>query len=395
MIGPRPYDEPRMTVAPGASPPAGSSSRLPALPKVRRTEGGRVVAGVCSGIAAALGADPTLIRLVFAILAFAGGSGIVLYLGLWLLLPAPTARGRRGRAGKAAGVAVVVAAGLLAMSGLGFASSSLIPAALIAFGVLVVSRGAGTGRRSWLVLGFVLIVGGTGLYVNESGPFGGADGVVAPGAVAIALIAVVAPWLWRLANERDAERLERIRSQERAELAARVHDSVLQTLALIQRRADDSRGVAALARQQERELRGWLYGRGVGGDATVVAAVERAAAHVEELHGVRVDVVSAGEAPLDSRLDALVLAAREAMTNAAKFSGADAISVYVEAGDGGATVFVRDRGAGFDPAAVPDDRHGIRDSIELRLARHGGTATIASTPGAGTEVELTMPAAAP
>ena len=383
-----------MTSARGAWPAAGSSSRLPALPKVRRSDEGRVVAGVCSGIAAALGADPSLIRLVFAILAFAGGSGIVLYLGLWLLLPPPDSPHPRRGAARAAGVALLVAAGFLALRGLGLADSLLIPAALIALGVLVVSRGAATARSSRLVLGFVLIVGGTIFYVNESGPFGD-EGLVAPGAVAIALIAVVAPLLWRLASERDAERLERIRSQERAEVAARVHDSVLQTLALIQRRADDSRQVGALARQQERELRSWLYGRALEDEATVVGAVERAAAEVEALHGARVDVVSAGDAPLDARLDALVLAAREAMTNAAKFSGADAVSVYVEAGDGGATVFVRDRGVGFDRRGVPDDRHGLRESIERRMAHHGGTAAIVSTPGSGTEVELTMPAPAP
>ncbi len=358
-----------------------------------RTDERRVVAGVCSGIAAALGADPSLIRLVFAILAFAGGSGIVLYLGAWLLLPPPGSTARGGAA-KAGGVALLAVAGFLALRGLGLAESLLIPAALIALGVVVVSRGAGTLTRSRLALGFLLIVGGTPFYVNESGPFGDDGGAVAPGAVAIALIAVVAPWLWRLASERDAERLERIRSQERAEVAARVHDSVLQTLALIQRRAEDSREVATLARQQERELRNWLYGRALGGDRTVVTAVERAAADVEELHGVRVDVVSAGDAPLDERLDALVLAAREAMTNAAKFSGADAVSVYVEAGAGAATVFVRARGVGFDPRAVPDDRHGIRESIERRMARHGGTAAIMTTPGSGTEVELTMPLSA-
>jgi signal transduction histidine kinase len=384
-----------MTSAPGASPTAGRSSRLPALPKVARTDDGRVVAGVCSGIAAALSADPSLVRLVFAILAFAGGSGIVLYLGLWVLLPPPGAREPRRGAARAAGLALVALAALFGMGGLGLAGSLLIPAALIALGVLVVARGAAKGSKSRLVLGFVLIVGGTIYYVNESGPFGGDGDVVAPGAVAIALIAVVAPWLWRLARERDEERLERIRSQERAEMAARVHDSVLQTLALIQRRADDPRAVGALARQQERELRGWLYGRELGGDGTLVGAVERAAADVEELHGTRIDVVSAGEAPLDARLDTTVLAAREAMTNAAKFSGADAVSVYVEAGDRGATVFVRDRGAGFERDAVPDDRHGIRESIEQRMARHGGSAAITSTPGAGTEVELTMPAAAP
>ena len=384
-----------MTSVPGASPAAGATSRLPALPNLRRSDDGRVVAGVCSGLAAALGADPSLIRLVFAILAFAGGSGIVLYLGLWLLLPPPATPHGRGGTARAAGVALVAAAGLLAMRGLGLDGSLLIPAALIALGALVVSRGAATRKRSLLVLGIVLIVGGTSFYVNESGPFGEGGGVVAPGAVAIALIAVVAPLLWRFASERDAERLERIRSQERAEVAARVHDSVLQTLALIQRRADDPRQVGALARHQERELRAWLYGRALEGHATVVNAIERVAAETEELHGVRVDVVSAGDAAMDPRLDALVLATREAITNAAKFSGAEAVSVYVEVGPDGATVFVRDRGVGFDRDAVPADRHGIRESIERRMARHGGTAAIVSAPGSGTEVELTMPVAAP
>jgi signal transduction histidine kinase len=170
-----------------------------------------------------------------------------------------------------------------------------------------------------------------------------------------------------------------------------VHDSVMQTLALIQREAGDATRVATLARQQERELRAWLYGRRADDDATLAHAVEQAAAEVEQLHGVRIETVTAGDAPLDERLEALVLAAREAMTNAAKFAGTDVISVYVEGGDGGASVFVRDRGVGFDPATVPTDRHGLSESIELRMERHGGSAAVSSAPGAGTEVELRMP----
>jgi signal transduction histidine kinase len=201
----------------------------------------------------------------------------------------------------------------------------------------------------------------------------------------------VGPWVWRLARERDAERLERIRAQERADLAARVHDSVLQTLALVQREKDDPRRVAALARRQERELRAWLYGdRGREGD-TLGRALEDALADVEELHGVRVELVQTGDCPLDDRLRALVLAAREAVANAAVHAGVSDVSVYAEAADGEVTVFVRDRGRGFDPAAVPDDRRGITDSIEARLARHGGTAVVRSTVSEGTEVELRMP----
>ena len=378
-------------VAHGVPAEGGSTTRLRPLSELRRREDGAVVAGICSGVAHALGVDPTAVRLVFAILSLAEGSGIVLYLGLWLFLAPPDAPDRaRGGAARAAAIALLGLAAFLLLRGLGLAGSLLLPAALIALGVVLVSVRSGERRRtSRLVLGLVLVVGGTTIYVNESGPFGDA-GAGAPGAVAVALVAIVGPWLWRLASERNAERLERIRTQERAEVAARVHDSVMQTLALIQRHAGDSRRVATLARQQERELRGWLYGRPSGHEATLVRAIDAAAAEVEQLHGVRVDVVSAGDAPLDDRFDALALAAREAMTNAAKFARVDAVSVYVEASEKSATVFVRDRGIGFVPETVPPDRHGLRESIELRMARHGGTATVTSAPGAGTEVELSV-----
>jgi signal transduction histidine kinase len=370
----------------------GSTNRLPSLPEIRRRDEGAVVAGVCSGVAHALGVDATAVRLVFAILTLAGGSGIVLYLGAWLFLPPPEAAERpRGRAARAAAIALLAVAGFLLLQGLGLAGSLLIPAALIAGGVVLVSRRSGERRQtSRLVLGLVLVVAGTIVYVNESGPFGEAGGALAPGGVAVALVAIVGPWLWRLAWERDAERLERIRTQERAEVAARVHDSVMQTLALIQRHVEDPRRVATLARHQERELRAWLYGRRSDADATLVGAVDAAAAEVEQLHGVPVEVVSAGDAPLDDRLAALVLAAREAMTNAAKFARVSDVSVYVEVGEQGASVFVRDRGVGFDPESVPPDRLGLRESIERRMTRHGGSATVTSAPGAGTEVELRM-----
>jgi signal transduction histidine kinase len=209
--------------------------------------------------------------------------------------------------------------------------------------------------------------------------------------VAGALLLVVGPWVWQLAVERDAERTARIRTDERAEVAARVHDSVLQTLALIQRSAEDPKRIAALARRQERELRGWLYGDGVAPGETLVGALEEAAAEIEETHGVRVELASGGDCPLDGRVAAVVLAAREAMQNAAKFAGTDEVSVYAEADERELSVFVRDRGAGFDRTSVPADRRGLVESIEGRLLRAGGRATIASTPGEGTEVELRLP----
>jgi signal transduction histidine kinase len=205
--------------------------------------------------------------------------------------------------------------------------------------------------------------------------------------VAGALVLVVGPWLWQLTTERT----ERIRLQERAEVAARIHDSVLQTLALIQRHAGDPVRVATIARRQERELRRWLYGSGVSDAESLVAALADTAADVEELHGVPVELATAGDTRLDDGTRQLVLAAREAMTNAAKFSGAAEIAVYAEVGADTVSVFVRDRGAGFDRTAVAPDRRGIAESIEGRLERAGGTATIVTAPGAGTEVELRLP----
>jgi signal transduction histidine kinase len=201
-----------------------------------------------------------------------------------------------------------------------------------------------------------------------------------------ALALVVGPWVWQLA----AERTERIRLEERGEIAARIHDSVLQTLALVQLHATDPARVAAIARRQERELRRWLYGGGFGTATTLADALAEAAADVEELHGVRIEIASAGDTPLDDTVAQLVLAAREAMTNAAKFSGSDDISVYAEAAEGLVSVFVRDRGVGFDRSAVPSDRRGVTESIEGRMQRAGGTAAVVTAHGEGVEVELTL-----
>ncbi|MHB1242351.1 MAG: sensor histidine kinase [Gaiellaceae bacterium] len=169
-----------------------------------------------------------------------------------------------------------------------------------------------------------------------------------------------------------------------------MHDSVLQTLALVQREADDPRRVATLARRQERELRSWLYpAPGAADGGGLAAAIDAAAAEVEELHGVRVELVRTGDVPVDRRVEAIVLAAREAMANAARHSGAAEVSVYVDVGEDEIAIFVRDRGAGFDPDAVPADAHGIAESIRGRMARAGGTADVATSPE-GTEVELRL-----
>ena len=333
-----------------------------------------MIAGVCGGIASALGVDATLVRLAFALLALAGGAGIVLYFALWLY-------GRR----RVLGTLLMGAAGVAFLVALGLPTAAVIGIGLILAGIAVVLARGGSIRPggSLPILGIALTMGGA---VTLLGKAGASASLIGPGAIAGALLLVFAPWLWQLAQQR----LERIRLEERAEVAARVHDSVLQTLALIQRHSGDEARVSSIARRQERELRRWLYGRGFGDGKTVEDALAEAAADVEELHGVKIELASAGDAPLDEDTEQLVLAAREAMTNAAKFAGGE-IAVYAEATADSVSVFVRDRGAGFDRAAVPADRRGLAESIEGRLARAGGSATIRSAPGEGTEIELTMP----
>jgi signal transduction histidine kinase len=351
-------------------------SRIPALP-FERTEQDRVVAGICGGIAQALGVDATLVRLVFAFLALAGGAGILLYLALWVWTS-----GRRS----VFGVLLVALSAMAILFALGLPDEVVLGIGLIVAGiVLLVRRGASLRPGgSFTIPGVALTMAGA---VVMLGGLGSSPAFVAPGALAGALLLVLLPWTWQVVSERS----ERIRLAERAEVAARIHDSVLQTLALIQRHAADQQRVTSLARRQERDLRRWLYGSGYGTAATLVDALADAAADVEDAHGVRIEVATSGDAPLDEPLTQLVLAAREALTNAAKHSGSDEIAVYAEAGPEETAVFVRDRGAGFERAQVGADRRGITESIEARMLRAGGRATITSSPGDGTEVELTIP----
>lgn len=343
----------------------------------------RVIAGVCAGIAQTLAVDPTLVRLVFALLALAGGAGIVLYLALWAWA-----------SGKRTWVAALLAfvAGCVLLGALGLSNRSVAGIALIGLGLALAWRQGGSFHPEAPLSYGGIAVAALGAVVLLSGG-GTSSALLAPGAVAGALLLIGGPWVWRLAVERDVERTARIRTEERSDMAARVHDSVLQTLALIQKHAQEPRRVASLARRQERELRGWLYGDQPLGDesASLVAALEAAAGDVEELHGVRVELASAGDCPTDESVSALVLAAREAMTNAAKFAGVDEIDVYAEVTQDAIDLFVRDRGAGFDREAVPADRRGLVESIEGRMERAGGRATVVSGPGGGTEVELHLP----
>jgi signal transduction histidine kinase len=220
---------------------------------------------------------------------------------------------------------------------------------------------------------------------------------IAGAAVVIAgLVLMLGPWLVRLGRDLAEERRQRIRSQERAEVAAHLHDGVLQTLALIQKRAADGRAVRRLALAQERELRAWLYGTGRPEEpATVAGLLRRELDDVEDRHGVRLDAVLVGDAPLDEAARALVAAGREAALNAARHAGVEAVHVFLEVEPERISLFVRDRSQGFEPAAVPPDRRGVADSICNRVRRHGGTAHVRSAPGEGAEVELTMPRRVP
>jgi signal transduction histidine kinase len=239
--------------------------------------------------------------------------------------------------------------------------------------------------------GGVFMTGGLALYLNS------VDAIALVGNVALAvgltiagILLIFGPWVWRLIGQLGTERSERVRSEERAEMAAHLHDSVLQTLALMQR-TDDPKAMSMLARQQERELRGWLYGPEPSPDGeTMRSALETSAARLESVHQVPVDVVIVGDAPMDDSVRALVAASGEAITNAAKHSGAALISVYAEATDEVADVFVSDHGKGFDRGTADPDRKGISESIVGRMERAGGTAVITSTPGEGTEIHMSV-----
>jgi signal transduction histidine kinase len=396
---------------------------------LRRDRSNGVVAGVCAGIAKQAGVDVVLVRIVFVALAFAGGLGIVLYLLLWAFVPVEGAAGRsialprihgRGAIEVGVGAGLLLLSVLLTLRGLGVwvADAIVWPGVLIAAGGALLWHQAGSTAApaadaadeesapddeepvvvaSRTGIGVALVIAAGVAFLSAAGALSAARSVpLSVFVVAVVLGVIFGPWIVRLARSLTEERAERIRTQERAEISAHLHDSVLQTLALVQQRSDDPRAVEALARRQERELRAWLGRRtGPGGTDTLGAALEAAAGEVERDHGARVEVVNVGDAPLDERTTALVAAAREAMVNAAKFGGGSVVDVFAEAGEDRVEVFVRDRGPGFDPARIGADRRGVRESIIGRMERHGGRAVINSVAGEGTEVELTLPAAAP
>lgn len=374
---------------------------------LQRAASGRALGGVCAGLAEHLGLSTFVVRLAFAAMTLAGGVGIVLYAAFWVIVPQRDDQGEEPIEGRgqllALGAVVVAGLLLLAQAGVVRTSASLLPVGAAVLGVAILWRQADEAQRvRWRVTaggprgvvrgvgGTVLVLAGAAGFLATRGQLGSArQALFATGVAVVGVAVLTGPFWLRMTADLTAERRERIRVQERAEVAAHVHDSVLQTLALIQKAADDPREVTRLARSQERELRGWLYRPAA--DTTFSGALERAAAEVEETHRTPVEVVVVGDCPVDEHLTALVHAAREAMVNAAKHSGAGQVQVYAEVEPTQLTVFVRDRGSGFDVAAVPGDRYGLAQSVVGRMQRHGGTALVRSTPGEGTEVQLVLP----
>lgn len=387
-----------------------------------------MIGGVAAGLAEHFGLPVLYVRIAFVVATWFNGAGLIAYALMWRFLPlaadraapgleAAARRGARTTSTRSMASAdalqtfAILAVGvgvlwLLQVWGLGVGWAVLAPLILAVTGVALIWRqfddaawsrwmfqSSGLGALARLALGTLLVVSAGLYFVTQERGWAGLADVVSAVAVALAGLALIlGPWIYKLSTELASERRERLRSQERADVAAHLHDSVLQTLALLQRSADDPAAVATLARRQERELRAWLFGDESDRGETLAAAVRSIAAEIESDHQVEVDVVTVGDRPLDAGLRATTQATREAVVNAAKHARVSHIDVYVEVAEAGVDIFVRDRGVGFDPEVIDGDRMGLRRSIIDRLERHGGAAAIKSQPGWGTEVHLSLAA---
>jgi signal transduction histidine kinase len=380
-----------------------------------RSQDQRVVAGVAGGLAERFGVDPVYVRACFVALTVAGGVGIFAYLLLWTAADqkrAPDAVVRPPRTLRDLGTLCVLLGVMLVLRTVGFwlGDGVVWPVALVALGSSIIwsrsddnqawnrlataaTNAEAPGRTALLRLaaGGVLVVAGVALFLV------GSDAITSSGGAIIAVVItglgvglILGPWMVRQAQQLTDERRERIRSQERAEVAAHLHDSVLQTLAMIQR-SDSPRRMVSLARSQERELRAWLYDADDQQVERLQPMFEDVAARIEQRYDLPVELVVVGDMLVDDQVRALAAASYEALQNAAQHSGADSVSMYVEVEPEHVTVFIRDEGKGFDPQALPGDRRGIAESIVGRMSRHDGAATIRSEAGAGTEVELQLP----
>jgi signal transduction histidine kinase len=397
---------------------------------MRRSSDSRVLAGICGGLSHTTGIDVTILRIGFVLIGLASGVPVLVYALAWLIVPiegestnifSRAINDRRGIRLVIAVVPLVIGTQIVvSVLHIGFVGIVSWPVFLAAGVTILIWRNASDAERVWmnddlvpmlsigsegggrwkLVLrvsaGALLAAGGIVVLLlghpstAALRPLGGALLVIA------AIVVVFGPWWLSLARDLISEREARTLAEERAQMAAHVHDSVLQTLALIQRSAEDPQNVVRLARAQERELRAWLFeGRPPGTiseDATMLTeGVGLLQRHIEADHGITVQVVLVGDCELTEGLRALLDAAREATVNAAKWSGAPQVSLYAEVERQAVMLYVRDRGQGFDPEDVPADRQGITQSIRARMARYGGAVIIRSAPGEGTDVELSMP----
>ncbi|WP_286175780.1 ATP-binding protein [Arthrobacter sp. NEB 688] len=413
---PTPYEPAATRVRTDAGPVPGA---LPSRPPLVRDRSAGWTPGVCDAVARHLGVSRRLVRVAMVVLAFSGGAGVAAYLFLWALTP--EADGPAGGAGPVqarawserrrwavllvAGVVLVAAGAALLVPGVGVSArgSVLLPLFVIGVGAVVAwSNLDATQRSRWLTggpdgMGWVRVLLGSGLALvgvlvlvtRGSSVSVLWDAVLAALAVLVGALILAAPWALRLWGDLRREQDAAVRATERADIAAHLHDSVLQTLALIQRQSADPAAVTRLARAQERELRSWLYDGPQGSQASLAAAVTEVAHEVEDLHGVPVDLVVTGDRPFEQHGVALSRALREALLNAVRH-GAPPVTAYVEIGPSGVEAFVRDRGEGFDLDAVPEDRLGVRQSVLGRMERHGGSARVRRRDD-GTEVELRLP----
>lgn len=382
---------------------------FPAAPAGRSLVGDDpVVLGAAAALAVHADADPVAVRLGFVVLTVAAGVGLPLYGLAWLVfvwrqeVPARPAHSRRGEARRTVAIALIVAGLLFVVRDRvgGVVDELVWPAAIVALGLAFLwpridltespADSLVRGGVARVIGAVILVAGGLGAMLATNVSFEAVrDGLAAAAFVLAGTLLLFAPWLYRVIQSLGEERRERIRADERANMAAHLHDSVLQTLTLIQKRADDPLAMSAIARHQERELRRWLYepSSTIDGES-FRSALDAAVSEIEDQHLVSIENVTVGDAPLDGQLASAIAAAREALVNAAKFAGTRTISLYARTTETSCEIFVRDRGVGFALDQVPSDRHGIRDSIVGRIERVHGTADIKTAQGEGTEVRL-------
>ena len=399
---------------------------------LRRSNTDYILGGVCGGLAIRFGVRERTIRILFSLSALLVGLGVLAYVATWFLMVrsgedesiAQRLNKNRRESQTLILVAVLIVAGLLALHAFRFHGVTGIEWTLLfsLAGLVAIWRGISTDERSKLegvisatpilgsatakgwkaitvrvVLGVALVVLGFKYLGQVGGIWGGAvPALVGTFVLVLGALILLAPWWLQTVRDLAGERRERVRVEERAAMVAHIHDSVLQTLTLIERAAGNEADVVRLARAQERELRQWLFNPDSIGDdsrsTSFAGLVSRIEADIEHDYGVKVELVMVGDCPVDERVSALANAGREAAVNAAKWSGATMVSIFAEVETDTISMFVRDTGIGFDTTTtVASDRQGIALSIKQRMNQHGGYATIRSTPGSGTEVQLILP----